>query len=486
MALTRLPVELLEMIITHALPEGFESMALTCRKIHAVCVPFIKRHNTLRSRFRTVTCHFQKSDPSFTIRAAFNLITCIADEPVAARYLRDADFWADSFHFTKRPTYEPIPDIYHPGTDAHLSEAVLRLLADSPYLEQAALDWKEYAAKIERELKDFRTARHYSQYAAAFLLTLLPNVETLTLPQRWKPVDATDKLINVIVHNAKQSNFGMPSLTQLKRFTLFQNPDWASPFLCLPHVRCFFGSACVAMSEGHKSIASKDLYRGFGGTLEEAVLKDCCIDEVGITNFLKYTPHLKTLRYSHMTNEFGNPWSWNICKFLTAIEREAGGHLVELSVSIYRSRRSISPGKASLRGFQCLQKLQLPLEVASCNINAALCQVTTPNDSLARSSTDHELNYSEPFIGDVIPASVIQVSLLSDGTDQHEHTLDIMFRHFAAKKKSLLPALKEIYLSCPSSATNGYKDRCSRLLAESEKGSVILHLAKWSSDVKIK
>ncbi len=83
--------------------------------------------------------------------------------------------------------------------DVECGGAVVRLLADSPDLAEAGLDWEEYHAKIEEDLEPSR----YSQYAAAFLLTLLPNVETLTLPKCWKPLEATDKLINVVVRKVR-------------------------------------------------------------------------------------------------------------------------------------------------------------------------------------------------------------------------------------------------------------------------------------------
>jgi len=78
MALTRLPTELLDNIITHTLAEGFEGVALTCRRIYALCTPFIERHNTLRSHFSSFNYLHQWHDPSYTIRTAFDLITRIA------------------------------------------------------------------------------------------------------------------------------------------------------------------------------------------------------------------------------------------------------------------------------------------------------------------------------------------------------------------------------------------------------------------------
>ena len=83
--------------------------------------------------------------------------------------------------------------------DVECGGAVVRLFADSPDLAEAGLDWEEYYAKIEEDLE----ASRYSQYAAAFLLTLLPNVETLTLPKCWKPLEATDKLIDVVIRKVR-------------------------------------------------------------------------------------------------------------------------------------------------------------------------------------------------------------------------------------------------------------------------------------------
>lgn len=90
------------------------------------------------------------------------------------RYVRDADFEVDSFFtlFTCGRTRELVADV-------HCGGAVVRLFAIPPYLEQARLHWKEYYAEVEEDLQ----AARYLQHAAAFLLTLLPNVEMLTLPK---------------------------------------------------------------------------------------------------------------------------------------------------------------------------------------------------------------------------------------------------------------------------------------------------------------
>lgn len=426
------------------------------------------------------------------IRTAFDLITRIAIEPIVARYVRNADFKVDSFFIRDR--------FREFNSDVHCDDAVIRLLVHSPYLKQAGLDWQEYYTEIKKDLQ----AAHYSQHAAAFLLTLLPNVETLALPLRWKPLSVTDKLIDVFSRKAKESHrfpCDTPSLAQTTEFepSVSLGPQerfdlaWASPFLALPHMRSFRGPSCVAMKDdSHKNThASKDPYRGsFGETLENVHLVSCCIDEVGIADFLKHTKRLRTLRYSHSTKDNDDPHDedWDICKFVTAIEHEAGSHIEGLSVSIRELRGSITPGRALMRGFQRLRKLELSLEIAMCNIiAAAVCRTAiTSNESLIvedGSPDHHELNDDEPFIGDLVPASVSQLSLISCGTIDHATALDVMFRHFAARKKSTLPALEEIHLSCPVSADDAYKEQCVKLLAETEKAGVILHLKPWPSSV---
>jgi len=402
------------------------------------------------------------------------LIVRIAVEPIVARYIRTADFKVDNF-FTSGQPREFNPDIDYGDT-------VLRLLAGSPYLVQVGLDWKEYYNEIEEDLQ----ASRYSQRAAAFLLTLLPNVETVSLPHRWKPVSTTDKLIDAVVRKAKQSHYlpcDTPSLAQTTEFSVGQQERSdlasASPFLALPHIRSFHSFNCVAMDDGgHKRIcASKDPYCGFAKTLKSVRFISCCIDDVGIADFLKHTPRLRMLMYSHSTKGNGGPYDreWDICKFVTAIEREVGSHLVELSVSICELRGSIAPGKASIRDFQRLQKLEFPLEIASCNMTAAAY-------SVEGSTTEHEIDSCEPsIIGDLVPASVSQLSLISRGTDGHEKALERMFRDFAAQKDSQLPALWDIHLSCPSGADDTYKEQCARLLAETVKVGVVLQLKLWPS-----
>jgi hypothetical protein len=69
-----------------------------------------------------------------------------------------------------------------------------------------------------------------------------------------------------------------------------------------------------------------------------------------------------------------------------------------------------------MRGFQRLLKLELPLEIAMCNITAAAAcpTATTHSEPLVvgdGSMVHYEMNEDKPFINHLVPASVSQVSL---------------------------------------------------------------------------
>ena len=472
MALAKLPNELLETIITHVIPEGFESLAVTCKRIHALCIPFFQHYNALNLRFRHFAFYEDQYDSSRTIGTAGDLIRRIAVEPVVARYIRSADLKLDS------PRSHIIS--HHFIQESDCREDILRCFANCPYLKRAGLDWKDYVHKIEGEFNQNKRP-HYSQYAAAFLLTLLPNVEKLILPQYWRQLDDTDKLIDAICQIAKHpSSHILCNRSSLARVTRFEpyvslvpqdcfDLDLTKPFLALPQVRSFRGPSCVVFNEQveYKNTVSKKLSYVFGKTLESISFEACCIDEKAIADFLKDASHLKTFRYSHSTKKGISPQRWDICNFIAAIERRVGSQLVELSISIREPFDSIAAGNVSMRkGFPCLRQLEIPLEVVMCNITA--------NKSTVGGSSDVALS-----IGDLIPASVSILSLISSGKDHFDKALKVLFLDFAVKKESVLPALKEIHLVCPNGADIIYKNHCEELLLEAHRAGVVLYLQPW-------
>ena len=487
MVLMQLPNELLENIVRHALPEGFESVALTCTRIYALCTPFIEYHNKLRGQFRTFNYFRRDGHPDFVIGTGFDLLTRIAVEPIVARYIREADFARDGI-------FRPCELVENTQPDGPVG----KLLAQSPYLKQAGLDWQQYFAKIMEEEGPFG---RWSPHAAVFLLTLLPNVEKLTLPARVGPLESTDKLIDAIVRKARRPSslpYDRPSLALCTTFhhSSALDLDRVKAFLALPCVRRLCSSNCVAIKDnGRMSSLAQNWSYDLGQTLEVVDFSGCYIDHMAIADFLKLTSRLRSLRYTHMRkgDPEGPPQDWDICKFVTAIEREAGDHLMQLSIIMIEVRGSILPGRASLRGFKRLQTLEFPLEVAVCNITAAVaCQLAKAKEPMSGGSMDHQAPeaphgdcaHESSFTGDLVPASVSQLSLISSGTDEHAKALDVMFRDFAAEKDAWLPALQEIHVSYPGLADEAYRAQCARLRAEMEELGVVCHLKEYESSIR--
>jgi hypothetical protein len=502
MALLELADELLALIVSDAIPEGFESLCLSCRRLYMLCKPFIKQHNVLRSHFRKFDYFVKDRYPSLTIRTSFELIARIAEEPVVARYIEHADFSMDlrlplggRLWFMEDNGYRP--------------ETVRDLFASSRYL--SGTDWQDYFAQYEQGLEDNR----YSQAASAFLLTLLPNIKSVTLPLKWTSDKETEKLLDAIVDHARQPdttsiNAGLSVLTTLKTgFSFAMRQGFVlnkiTPLLALPHIHTFHGRTSISHDEsGERSSLCQSLPRPVGGTLQRAHLLGSNLDGPAMEYFLRYTPRLKTLVYSHSDKQLSR--TWDICALVTTIGKEVGSHLEELSITKHEFAGEIALGTATLREFPHLHKLEIPLDLAKCVIRSA-AHLKSRESKGTDSTADTDQSHVDLLMCGLVPASVTRLFLRSDEWDrstdfndsmgllemddgvqvfegrpqQHERTLETMFQDFAEKKEAQLPSLKEIRLHYPRTADEAYKARCQSLVSEAEKVGVEMHLdgGRW-------
>ncbi|KAJ5201434.1 uncharacterized protein N7498_006097 [Penicillium cinerascens] len=254
----------------------------------------------------------------------------------------------------------------------------------------------------------------------------------------------------------------MPSLAQVttvketnRKFEI----GWAVSFIALPRVQSFCGPDCIREGPPDEAIGSRYPHSDFNSMVEIVELWDSCIDEVAISGFLKYTPCLKSLTYWHLPRNSKGHQDWDLCRFIIAVHHKVGNHLEKLSAIpvIWKPRCSITPWQAITR----LQSLELPLEVVICSLAAA--ELAEPESS----------NF-ESLLGDLVPASVSQLSLFSRGKHPHKRAVDLLFREFASRKHLQTPALKEIRLTCPDDADDSYKSQCAKLAAEMDKANVAL------------
>jgi hypothetical protein len=495
MALLGLPDELLTLIVSHAIPEGFESLCLACHRLHTFCKPLIKQHNVLRSQFRNFDYYERIADLSFTIRTSFELIARITEGPVVARYIQHANFTTDLRLPVGGRLWLMEDSGYRPDT-------VRDLFVSSRYL--SGRDWQDYFTKYEQDLADNR----YCQAAATFLLTLLPNVKVL--PQSWTSDKDTEKLLEAIVDHARQPNTtsidaSLSLLINLKTsFSLATRQgfvlDKITPLLALPRIRSFHGPISVSHIGARKPPSPcQSLPPSVGETMEIAHLLSSNLDGPAMEHFLRCTPRLKTLVYSHSSRQLGTPW--DICALVTVIVKEAGSHLEEPSITTHDFTGKIALGTATMRDFARLQKLEIPLDLATCVIRSA-AQLETDESIGTDSVADADQSHVDLMMCGLLPASVTRLFLRSeewerrdDGHDsvgqpemgdgvpgfkgrpqQHDRTLDTMFQGFAEKKDAQLPSLKEIRVSYPATAGGVYKARCKSLLPEVEKVGVTVYL----------
>jgi hypothetical protein len=434
LTLLDLPVEMVDTIIRYTLPEGFESLALTCKNLHALCEPYMRRHNQLTVEFNTFRYSPYAAYHLQTPYLAIQVILRIAAEPIVARYIRYADFSAEDISLNIQETPRP-PDVGEGGQ-------LMELFATSRYLAQAGIDWREFYARMIEQVGT-RYA-NYSQHAAAFLLTLLPNVKTLMLPHKWQSQGETDKLVEAIVSEARQTDSVEKgrSLAQVTYFTprsQEESLDESVPFLTLPNVRTFSLYRHWASGTGHMLRQPGNPSIHCGQNLETVEFFWSHIDDVAMAEFLEHTPRLRTLIYVHETmheDSGANSDSdgWDICRLIKAIESGVGSHLEDLSLYKSPPDARIAPGKASMRGFKRLRKLRLPLELAMRNIHSSEAQ-----DDGTGSSDEHTLC-------DFVPATVSELSLGTSGKEEDGTLFRDMFHRIIAIKESRLPNLKIIQI----------------------------------------
>ncbi|KAH7304318.1 hypothetical protein B0I35DRAFT_465302 [Stachybotrys elegans] len=413
--LADLPVEVVTRIITHALPEGFESLALSCKDIYRLCTPYIARHNLLRKQFDWVAyCpnpSAVRNDPLWRpLHNAFGLLERIADEPNVACYIRQAEFTWDSFKpgITMPPN---VPDIDDGGP-------VLELLADSAFLRRAGLDYRDFYSRIAQDL-----------------------------PWFWEPAEVSDKLLNIIAADARHPLRSPASLANLTRLDVDMHPprelikgvDFVKlwPLLTLPEMRTFRVERLVA-----SGLPGRQVPPGLGERLQHAYMLYSYVDQSIMAQLLRASVQLETLAYSHCAlpdDTMSVPWDFG--SFLHMLECETGSHLQRLYVE---GHCPLAPDAFSIRRFRQLRKLILPLEFFKCSMSYAAQKMGKSLAGLTKNDI-HKLGLQ---LGNFIPASVTEVTLLSPGHDSHVKVLEVLFYEFAALRATLLPALKRIVLEC--------------------------------------
>ncbi|KAI9711825.1 MAG: hypothetical protein M1820_001970 [Bogoriella megaspora] len=338
MALMRVPNELLDYIIEYTLPHGFESMALTCRRFHTLCKPFIEHHSETRFRFQDFR-YYRDPPPRCSMVASSDLITLTAAEPMLRGTFEPptskmiANFSCMHLLMAKNPS---------PYRALTMVEPLLNCLPTPPTCAKRVLTGKSTIPRSKRASE--RDAIH----------------STIMEAERRNEHAARCR--------CRKGQAVEPPLSTFETEGI--DLSWMSPFLALPHMSSFYGPSCLALGDNLMSLASGGS-RHMAETLQAADFVNCCIDDVRIADFLAHIPQLKFLTYWHYTKNNFPFQEWDICRFVNAVAHEAGSRLLEFSVIVRELRGSVVPGKASMHGSQKLKELEYLLELVMCNINAS-------------------------------------------------------------------------------------------------------------------
>lgn len=483
-------------IVTSVLPDDFETLAITSKKLYAASQPFIARHNARRSQFT----HFEygkvpQSLFDIEVRTAWDLIRAIAAEPLIPYYIIDANF-ADDTTF-------PRSDAHSPFVEFSESSQAIDLIKRSPYHHQAGLDPAWFIEQIASDLDlPERTSLYnrYSQAAAAFVISLLPNVVSLKLPDWWTPGktdnldsderDQAEKLEGfvraVVASTVREScKEGAP----LSRLTwigasydgfgerthardLSWHRQWdrkISPFMSLPNIRSLYAKDCMECG-GLDELALRNV--------ESVHFEECFLDYMkDMSDLFDNCPKLKVFKYSFANNRIRHQsHQWRIFELIDMIGCKMGSRLEELSISATYKTGVIIFQEVNMKNFQRLQKFEFGLEFVS------FLRTERGRERRFEVPDDSGLSPKRSIYETLIPATVVELSILVRGTFPspshpnkglyHVGNLVELFQDFAVNKDRLAPNMNRVLLDCAQDMCDEYRSQCKKTAAELEQAGL--------------
>ncbi|KAK3190628.1 hypothetical protein K4F52_003319 [Lecanicillium sp. MT-2017a] len=371
MNILALPSEILLDILEQSLPYGFESLSLTCKRFYNLSRRLIPRHNSYRKKYRSFHLGTE------TVETVKELLNDIAADPIIAEYIVHANLGGrSSLDDDDRPYTFPdgVPDAF--STLVTGSKHLAALNSDPGF----SRDWLE-------NIVEYTTLSNDDvDFPAAFLLTLLPNVESLALPREWhiatatgdhtkvwhrETLNATNKsasaLVSLLVMRANDPNMSYQPLQKLHTINPTENIDteyethmeMIFPFLALKSLRKVWHNAAQykpsndAYAAGHCAE-----FPTLGINVESMTLDDYAVSGKGARVLFKDMHSLRELNLEYITKEEIGA-SFNGMEFLHHLQRQVGRCLEKLvfrfeDMSVYNTAV-----KSPLLGFKVLKHLEI-------------------------------------------------------------------------------------------------------------------------------
>ncbi|KAF1357568.1 hypothetical protein EJ07DRAFT_167488 [Lizonia empirigonia] len=444
MRLLDLPPEIIDYILDFAGPAGLEGFVLTCKSVYERAKTQIQDHNTLRRRWKN-------TNNQGTMRRGDTLSVLyeIAKNPIIAEYIENLSLW------DRRPDEEINS---HNTTsnfrdNAESMQQIKSLLRDAEYFRN--IDLEKWWDETVEEDQATDVERVDKLYATVALLTLLPNLKTLQLPDRWHEVrsdEAAEALVPSVESLVSMSNDNthkrrwqaLQSLETIMPFTeegydVRVGLQCLQPFMALKSIRNLYAVSCVAIDDDWGGIPFHWRYAS-KSPLTRMEFASCCMDSHGLDALLSHTPAVTIFRYSHQTKWDGLEYDWNPGEFLQTLAARLGPQLTELAITVDELHGEVVNGLSSFYSFPKLRKLEVDV-IPFCGPPLESGQ-RLGREAYVPEGAEAWTHSDIPCLGDMLPDSIREVHLNTDFPLPSEQPLKSLVKNIIDRRKDKLRHLE--------------------------------------------
>ena len=442
MGLLDLPPEILDLIIDRTAPSGLQNFVLSCKTVYGRSASQIKQHNALR-RAWSHTTNMSPSRRGDTLAVLYE----ISREPIIAEYIESLFLWDRRADDEVRED----PGAYNFRDDDKAMQDIKDLLRSSEYYANATEE--EWWSHILEEDKAGDQSNMDKLYATVALLSLLPNLKTLQLPDRWHEVrdgESAEALVPnvqslVTMSNAKGHR--QKPLAQLETILPFVEEGYdirvglqcLAPFMALKSIKSLYAVSCVALEDDWGGIPFNWLIPNTKSPLTRVEFACCCMDATGLSAFLSNVPALRVFKYSHQTKWDGLEHDWNAGEVLETLANYCSNTLVDIALTIDELHGEVVNGLSSFLRFTKLEKLEVDVE----------CFCGPPLESGQRQGREARIppgatawgHVDIPCMGDMLPESMRELHVNTNFPEPSEAALKALFKNIVDRRKDKLQRL---------------------------------------------
>ena len=439
MGLLDLPPEILDLIIDRTAPDGLESFVLSCRTVYGRAAAQIHHHNAMKKTWKRTT----NGSPT-RLGDTLAVLYEISREPIIAQYIENLFLWDrrsenQISHDSSVVTFR---------NDANAMEEIKDLLRGAEHYANA--DGDEWWSRILEEDRADDQSTMDKLYATVALLSLLPNLKVLQLPDRWHEVREGESAENLIpsvqalVSMSNAAGYRSKPLARLETLLPFVEEGYdiriglqcLAPFLELNSIRNLFAVSCVAVDENWGGLPFTWPNPTAKSPLTRVEFASCCMDASGLAGFLANIQALRVFRYSHQTKWHGIEHDWNAGEVLETLANYCSDTLVDIALTIDDLFGEIINGLSSFLRFTKLEKLEVDVE----------CFCGPPLESGQRQGMDPRIpegaaawgHVDIPCMGDMLPESMRELHVNTNYPEPSEASLKALFKNIVERRKDKL------------------------------------------------